>query len=423
MKKKINKPKISVLIRTFNESKWINICLKKISEQSIKPLEIIVIDNKSDDGTVEIIKKYYKAVRIFTYNQDYAPGKMLNFGISKCKGDYVLIISAHCIPCDNFLIENLVKNLEYNQKICASYARQVSLNFSDDLTIRDLMLTYGSESKLQKTDPQFNNACSIIRKSEWKNNQFNNKITNLEDRYWAAQMLKKKKFIYYSSESKVFHYHGSHHNNSPERLIKTKETILFNKKSFGLTSDNLQIKLSDIFPIYVHNKATTKSLLKNLRLIDKKFKRKFLVFLNSNIKINKNNRYFTYKRKKKEITNQDFYLSDVLNYYKKIILKYSQNKEYLLICSDNFNNISSSFLKRSINIINDCFPDTIFAAKKTSDPIFLDNSGETTRLNKLNKSRKQNKPLLIGKRNNGVLIHTSNLFKVDKFGGIIKLIY
>jgi rhamnosyltransferase len=423
MKKKINIPKISVLIRAFNESKWINICLKKISEQSIKPLEIIVVDNKSNDGTVEIIKKFYKKVKVYKYNQNYAPGKMLNFSMSKCKGDYVLVISAHCIPCDNFLIENLVANLENNFKICASYARQVSLNFSDDLTIRDLMLTYGSESKLQKTDPQFNNACSIIRKSEWKNNQFDNSITNLEDRYWAAQMLKKKKFIYYSSESKVFHYHGSHHNNSPERLIKTKKTILFNKKSFGLSSDNLQIKQSDIFPIYVHNKATTKNLINNLRLIDKKFERKFLVFLGGNIKINKNNKYFIYKREKKESSNQDFYLSDVLNYYKKIILKYSQNKEYLLICSDNFNSISSSFLKRSIKVINDCFPDTIFAAKKTSDPIFLDDGDETTRLNKLNKSRKENKPLLIGKRNNGILIHVSNLFKVDKFGGIIKLIY
>ena len=74
-------------------------------------------------------------------------------------------------------------------------------------------------------------------------------------------------------------------------------------------------------------------------------------------------------------------------------------------------------------MINDCFPDTIFAARKISDPIFLDNEGVITGLNKLNKSRKQNKPLLIGKRDNGILIHTSNLFKVDKFGGIVKLIY
>lgn len=419
----INLPKVSVLIRAYNESKWINMCLKKLNEQTIQPKEIIVLDNNSTDGTAVITKKFYKRTKVYKYNHSYSPGKMLNYGISKCNGEFILILSAHCIPCDNFLVENLIKSFSNNKKICAAYARQVSLNFSDDLTVRDLMLTYGSENKLQKTDPQFNNACSIIKKSEWKNNKFDNSITNLEDRYWASQKLKKGKFIYYSADSKVFHYHGSHHNNTPERLIKTKKTILFNKKSFGLHSDNLQIKQDDIFPVYVHNKASKKKLIKNLSLIDKKFKQKFLIFINDNIKINKNNRYLVYKRKKEESNNQDFYLSDVLNYYKEIILKCSKNKEYLLICSDDFNGISSSFLKKSIKKINDYFPDTIFAAKKTLDPIFLDDGDKTTRLNKLNKSRKKNKPLLIGKRNHGILIHSSNLFKIDKFSGIIKLIY
>ena len=77
----------------------------------------------------------------------------------------------------------------------------------------------------------------------------------------------------------------------------------------------------------------------------------------------------------------------------------------------------------SFYLINDYFPDTIFAAKKTTDPIFMNDHDKTIRLNKLNKSRKENKPLLIGKRNHGIIIHASNLFKKDKFGGIIKLIF
>ena len=420
MKKKI---KISVLIRSFNESKWIGICLNKIKQQSIKPYEVLLIDNNSIDGTIEIAKSFNKKIKVHRYKENYTPGKMLNFGMAKCSGDYVLILSAHCIPCDDYLIENLIKHLKDDPQICASYARQVSLGFSDDLTVRDLMLTYGSESKLQKTDPQFNNACSIIRKSEWMNNKFDNSITNLEDRYWAAQKLKKNKFIYYSAESKVFHYHGSHHNNNSDRLKKTKKTILFNKKSFGISSDNLQIKQSDIFPVYVHDKLNKKNLLQNLNFIEKQFNQKFLVFLKGDIKITKNSKYFTYKRKYNESSNQDFYLSDVLNYYKKIIIKYSTNKEYLLICNDGLTGLSPSFLKKSIKIINDHFPDTIFAGKKIYDPIFLNQDDVITRINKLNKSRKKNKPLLMGKRNNGILIHSSNLFKFDKFGGVVKLIY
>ena len=415
--------KISILIRSYNEAKWIGICLENLKRQTITPFEIILIDNMSNDGTVEMAKNNFKNIKIYKYNKKYTPGRMLNFGIEKSKGEYILIISAHCIPCDKKLIKNLLKPLINNQKICASYARQVSLNFSDDLTIRDLMLTYGSESKLQKNDPQFNNACSLIKKSEWQNNKFDNTITNLEDRYWATQKLKKNKFIYYSAEGKVFHYHGSHHNNSVGRLQKTKETILFNKKSFGLSSDNLNIKNNKIFPIYVHNKASKDNLNQNLKLISEKFNEKFLVFKNLNLKINNQKNYFIYKRKIKEKKNQDFYLSDVLNYYKKIILKYSRNKEYLFICSDEFKGISSSFLKKSINLINNDFPDTIFSVKKTSELIFSSKNGEIKKLNKLNKSRKNNKPLMIGKRDHGILIHSSNLFKEDIFGGKIKLIF
>ena len=55
---------------------------------------------------------------------------MLNYGISKCKGEFILIISAHCIPCDNKLIIKLLNPADPKiKKICASYSRQLSLNF------------------------------------------------------------------------------------------------------------------------------------------------------------------------------------------------------------------------------------------------------------------------------------------------------
>ena len=70
MKNKLNK--VSVLIRSFNESKWISRCLKKLDQQTIKPYEIVVVDNNSNDGTLEIIKnakqriKYFQYKRVFT---------------------------------------------------------------------------------------------------------------------------------------------------------------------------------------------------------------------------------------------------------------------------------------------------------------------------------------------------------------------
>ena len=47
---------VSIVIRTFNESKYINICLKAIEKQNYKNYEIIVVDSGSSDDTIPKIK-------------------------------------------------------------------------------------------------------------------------------------------------------------------------------------------------------------------------------------------------------------------------------------------------------------------------------------------------------------------------------
>ena len=283
------------------------------------------------------------------------------------------------------------------------------------------MLTYSSESRLQRYDSHFNNACSLIRKSEWKITNFSNSLTNLEDRYWASKKIKQKKFIFYAAEAKVFHYHGSHHDNNQLRLINTKKTILDKRNNFDLTDKNLNLKKEDIFPVYIHSHNTKKMLLKNLKKISDCFDDKFII-LTKNLNLNNTNDYISLKRKKIEFENKNFYIGDVLYFYKKIILKYSQNKEYLLICSDLFHNISNNYLKKIVVLMNDYFPDTIYTAEKTVEPIFSNNEGKIIRLNTLAPSRKENSALFIAKRDHGIIIHISNLFKSDKFGGNIKLL-
>ena len=81
----------------------------KTDQQTIKPYEIVVVDNNSNDGTLEIIKNAKQKLSISIKKSIY--GKNVNYGISKCSGNYILIISAHCIPCDELLIENLLRPL------------------------------------------------------------------------------------------------------------------------------------------------------------------------------------------------------------------------------------------------------------------------------------------------------------------------
>ena len=52
------KKKVSIIIRTKNEEQWIEICIKKILEQTYKNFEIIIIDSYSTDKTLKKVQKF-----------------------------------------------------------------------------------------------------------------------------------------------------------------------------------------------------------------------------------------------------------------------------------------------------------------------------------------------------------------------------
>ena len=50
--------KVSIIIRSKNEEKWIGLCLESIFSQSYEDFEVIVVDNNSTDGTVKKAKNW-----------------------------------------------------------------------------------------------------------------------------------------------------------------------------------------------------------------------------------------------------------------------------------------------------------------------------------------------------------------------------
>ena len=50
--------KISIIVRTKNEERWISHCLKSIYDQNYPSFEVILVDNESTDNTLEIAKRF-----------------------------------------------------------------------------------------------------------------------------------------------------------------------------------------------------------------------------------------------------------------------------------------------------------------------------------------------------------------------------
>ena len=81
----------SIIIRTKNEEENINHCIKAIYSQSIKNIEIIIVDNCSTDNTIKIVKSIgiKKIIKI----KNYFPGAALNLGIKESVSNNIAIIS------------------------------------------------------------------------------------------------------------------------------------------------------------------------------------------------------------------------------------------------------------------------------------------------------------------------------------------
>lgn len=79
---------ITAVILTKNEEKNIVDCLEKLAFCD----EVLVIDDNSEDRTVEISRKMKATVYIHSLNNDFS--RQRNFGLEKAKGDWVLFIDA-----------------------------------------------------------------------------------------------------------------------------------------------------------------------------------------------------------------------------------------------------------------------------------------------------------------------------------------
>lgn len=87
--------KISVIIPVRNEADKIEHCLEAVFNQTLKPVEVIVVDGHSTDGTVENARKF--PVRVVYEDYDTVGGAR-QVGVKNAKGDYVAFTGADYIP-------------------------------------------------------------------------------------------------------------------------------------------------------------------------------------------------------------------------------------------------------------------------------------------------------------------------------------
>ena len=104
--------KISIIVVCYNSVKTIEQAIYSIVNQTDPNINFIVIDGQSDDGTINIIKKYEKYIDYWSSEPDLGIYDAMNKGIFQAKGDYIYFLGADDCLVDLNVIERVSSKLD-----------------------------------------------------------------------------------------------------------------------------------------------------------------------------------------------------------------------------------------------------------------------------------------------------------------------
>lgn len=138
---------VSIIIPVYNSEKYISRCLDSLINQTYKNIEIVIVNDGSNDNSLDIISKYIdKRIKIY-YQENQGPSIARNTGIEKSTGKYIMFVDAddyididmvRCmteninnesniiVMCDNSEIwEDRIDErklfIDYNKRLCKEY--------------------------------------------------------------------------------------------------------------------------------------------------------------------------------------------------------------------------------------------------------------------------------------------------------------
>lgn len=200
------KPVCTIIIRAFNEEKHIRRLLTGISEQTIKEVQIILVDSGSTDRTIEEARKFDVEI-VHIPPQEFTFGHALNVGIEKARANLIVMASAHVYPVYPDWLETLLEPFQ-QKNVALTYGKQRGSESTHFSELQIFKHWYQARSIPQQAYPFCNNANAAIRRSLWQLHAYDESLPGLEDLAWAKWAQENGLFIQYVVEAEVVHVHS-----------------------------------------------------------------------------------------------------------------------------------------------------------------------------------------------------------------------
>lgn len=203
-----NKPKVSVIMRSYNDIAVIRQTLEAVKSQTYKDFDLWNFDSTSRDGTLEVIREFNREDHIrLNDSATYNPGKVLNEAVQTCSGDIIVFINSDASPTSHDWLEKLIQPFE-DPAVGAVYGRQSARPDCRSLFVKDTERAFGDGGVASTWVHFFSMANSAIRREVVEEVPFETRIQYSEDIEWSYRIKRSGKKIVYVPEAEAVHSHN-----------------------------------------------------------------------------------------------------------------------------------------------------------------------------------------------------------------------
>lgn len=198
---------ISIIIRNKNEAQFIGFTLQSCLDFFGKP-EIIVLDNKSTDDSMDVVQNFNNRTNIIVKNiNNYKPGEAINKGVKFATYDYVLVLSAHT-QIINLDFDLIKKNLDKHKAV---FGQQIPVHRGKKVTPGYIWSNFGDKEEINKFSKIENrlflhNAFCFYKKETLQKFPMPENYSGKEDRFWAKDIVEKNHTYLYDPTQKCYHF-------------------------------------------------------------------------------------------------------------------------------------------------------------------------------------------------------------------------
>lgn len=123
--------KITVVIPNYKGIDYIEDCLRSVYKSSV-PVEVILVDNASKDGSLEIVRGRFPQVQVIAFEENKGFSVAVNEGIRAARTEYVLLLNNDTVV-EEKMAEYLEKTLDQYPDVFSVTPKMVNLRRPDRL--------------------------------------------------------------------------------------------------------------------------------------------------------------------------------------------------------------------------------------------------------------------------------------------------